>query len=478
MQEIKREALHSSLRNKPIEVQDKFLEVVNTNIRKGCNYSFSVQEANKAVLELEKQIQDKLKLNKEALEVTQVSINKAKILDTFKSIRPLSVEVQEETPEEIDPEVIKGTYFDTNGKLVIEFEDGYKIISKNSLPSNYIEQHVSVSAQYPFFDWIQFNTEANVPLEDRLPGMVTWNDFEDCLEIVQSDDTTLQLGLEQYIQVKNPNGYNLVEGQVVMLSGVAMNEIPTVSPFMASADQEPLYIIGVLTTNLPPNTLGRVTVFGKVRNINTTGSLSGEVWSQGDLLWGHPTIAGQLTNVRPSAPYPAISVAAILSVSATSGIILVRPTIYPRLFYGAFLSNQIQTPLVINTPYEVTFNTTEFSSGVTLQNNSEIVCSNSGLYSFNFKMQVTSNSSSQKNIYIWARLNDIDIPNSATKVTMTGNGVEIAPSWTFLQKMNPMDKFKIMYAGDSTNIVINAPAPTAFCPSAPSVTLKVSKFDL
>lgn len=67
--EITRDSLHSSLKNKPKEVQDRFLEVVNENIRKGNNTSSSINAGNKAVIELEKILQEqateeKLKIEK------------------------------------------------------------------------------------------------------------------------------------------------------------------------------------------------------------------------------------------------------------------------------------------------------------------------------------------------------------------------------------------------------------------------------
>jgi hypothetical protein len=41
---------------------------------------------------------------------------------------------------------------------------------------------------------------------------------------------------------------------------------------------------------------------GQLENINTTGNLQGESWSDGDVLYLSPTTAGRLTNRKPSAP--------------------------------------------------------------------------------------------------------------------------------------------------------------------------------
>lgn len=376
-----------------------------------------------------------------------------------------------------DSKQVVATSFDKQGRLVTELKDGTRIVSKNVAPADQINQAVTLHTN-PVFDYVQMNTTAGLTSEDYLPGMLTWNEQEDCLDIVQSDGSRLQTGLENYIQVVNKSGIALSNGAVVMFSGVDQNETPAVMPIVASPNTEPLYIVGVLTNELSPDELGRATVLGKVRNLNTTGSDVGEVWQQGDLLWVHPTIPGKMTRTRPTAPNVAISVAAVLKVDATNGLILVRPTIFPRMFYGKFRSTQSQTPEAINTPYAVTFNQTDFSSGVSLNNNSRLSCSNQGLYSFDFRMQVTSSNSSKTNIYIWARINGLDIDNTTTVVSVAGNGYELSPSWNFVLSMNAGDYFELMYAVDATAVSISAPPATAFCPSTPSVVIKVNQVNL
>lgn len=56
--------------------------------------------------------------------------------------------------------------------------------------------------------------------------------------------------------------------------------------------------------------------------------------------------------------------------------------------------------------------------------------------------------------------------------------IELAPSWSFVQSLNAGDYFELMYACDSTDILINAPASTSFCPSTPSAVIKVNQVNL
>ena len=39
---------------------------------------------------------------------------------------------------------------------------------------------------------------------------------------------------------------------------------------------------------------------GNLEGINTTGSLQGETWADGDVLYLSPTTAGRLTNIKPN----------------------------------------------------------------------------------------------------------------------------------------------------------------------------------
>ena len=79
MKEIQRESLHKSIKEKPKELQDIFLDVANKNIAKGYNYSMAISEATKVMQEQEIILQKKQQeeLNK------QVLINKAKIVQNI-----------------------------------------------------------------------------------------------------------------------------------------------------------------------------------------------------------------------------------------------------------------------------------------------------------------------------------------------------------------------------------------------------------
>lgn len=328
---------------------------------------------------------------------------------------------------------------------------------------------------------IKFNTAG--PLTPLVAGEIGWNPDEDCLDVKQDDDSTLQLGLEHYFQIHNGNGEPLLNGEVVMFSGVDEenpdNPITQVSKYAAGPLATPLYLVGVMTRDVGPGEHGRATVFGKVRNLNTTGSAVGETWVRGDLLWAHPTMPGKLTRVRPTAPNVATSVAAVLRVGTTNGVLLVRPTIWPRLFYGDWYDTTNQTAAAINTAYAVKMNSNGAISGFTKNAGGTVITAqNAGRYNFEFSLQVTSSNSSSARFYLWYRKNGVDVPNSSTVMTISANGGKLAPAWNFPVLMEAGDTFSLMWATDSTNVSLSAEPATAFCPSIPSVILTVAQTNL
>lgn len=322
-----------------------------------------------------------------------------------------------------------------------------------------------------------FNTAG--PDAALIPGQLGWNPDEDCLDIRHADGSTLQAGLEQHMQVYNGTDSTLANGTVVRFAGVNGDgdETPIVAPHIANGTIPPLYTVGILTNSIPNGEIGRATTYGKVRNINTTGSDVGETWVTGDILYVSPTNAGKCTKVKPTAPNIVVVVAAVLKVGTTDGILLVRPTIFPRLHYGTFVDKTNQTATLINTPYAVKYNTTDVANGHRRDNvdTSKIIAEVSGYYNYKFSIQLVSSNSSAKEVWIWFRKNGVDIPDSASRVTIVGNSVYSVASWDVSVSMDVNDYFQIMWAVSDTAVSITAPAATAFCPAIPSVILNVTE---
>jgi len=145
------------------------------------------------------------------------------------------------------------------------------------------------------------------------------------------------------------------------------------------------------------------------------------------------------------------------------------------LRYGTFFDTTDQTAAAINTGYPITFNNTDLSEGVYLGTpTSRIYVNRPGAYNFQFSLQLVSTNASSKDIYIWARINNDDVEDSATKITMKGSGEAYVAAWNFVLRMDTNDYFELVWATSDVNVRLDASTATAFCPAIPSVIMTVT----
>lgn len=369
--------------------------------------------------------------------------------------------------------------FNAKNELVLTFNTGERLVTRPIEIKEMIEQHISVHTT-PFFDWIQFNTEAVVPDEDFLPGMLRWNAFEGTLDLRMGDNATLQLGMEMYCPpVLNNTGLVVPEGSVVYAIGgdVSTSRI-TFDLALATQSFDSFKVLGVTTEEIQPNDVAFITNFGLVRDINTTGATYGEMWNSGDILYLSPVVPGRLTNIKPVPPFTSIPIAFVGIVDSTVGTIFVKPNPVSRLDYGSFYDSTAQAHTQTETPLPIRFNTTKENFGINVLDLSKLTISRTGLYEFTFTLQLSKSNSNAQNVWIWARVNGVDIPASSNKLSVQGSGTLLVPSWSFQQAMAADDYFQLMWAVDSTTITLVAPAPTAFCPSTPSANMTVVQVNI
>lgn len=146
-----------------------------------------------------------------------------------------------------------------------------------------------------------------------------------------------------------------------------------------------------------------------------------------------------------------------------------------RKRYGAFHSTVTQTAAAINTAYPMTLNTTTISFGVyTGTPNSRIYIDTEGFYNFQFSAQLHKIAGGVGAIYIWARVNGVDIPDSATKIRIQGNNAETVGAWNFVLPINAGDYFELVWSTDDTSCEILALPASAPVPALPSLILTVT----
>lgn len=171
---------------------------------------------------------------------------------------------------------------------------------------------------------VQFNV-ATAQTADTV-GKLAWNDADGTLDLrLKGGNVTLQIGQEQVVRVVNKTGANLLESQykVVKVDG-AQGQRLKVALAQANNDANSAETLGLVTENINNNQEGFITVSGLVRGVNTTGSLQGETWADGDMLYLSGTTAGQLTKVKPIAPIHTVIVGYVVHAHPTQGTIFVK----------------------------------------------------------------------------------------------------------------------------------------------------------
>lgn len=324
------------------------------------------------------------------------------------------------------------------------------------------------------FDYIDFNQSATYTNET---GRIGWDAIEQTLNIGMAYGVVQQIGQETYARVQNTTGSTIANGTVVGFAGAGVDNTLLVSPYLADGAQPSLYVLGVMTHDLPDSgEKGYCTVWGTVRGLDTTGTPVGETWSVGDILYASPTVAGAFTNIKPTAPNNVIPMAAVLEVSDTAGEIFVRPTIQQMQYYGIFTKTDSQTPAATNTEYQLTFNNTQLSNGVVRGSpTSRIVVPESGLYQFDANLQLTSSSSSAKTVWVWFKKNGTAVANSARVVTADINNGYVPIGIRETLSLAANDYVELAFAADSTDVTVGSIAATAFAPAAPAIVLNVTQ---
>jgi hypothetical protein len=82
--------------------------------------------------------------------------------------------------------------------------------------------------------------------------------------------------------------------------------------------------IGLVCETIATNQEGFIICVGQITGINTTGSLQGETWADGDVLYLSPTVAGQITKVKPTGSGHIVVIGYVEYAHAVHGKIYVK----------------------------------------------------------------------------------------------------------------------------------------------------------
>jgi hypothetical protein len=154
---------------------------------------------------------------------------------------------------------------------------------------------------------------------------------------------------------------------------------------------------------------------------------------------------------------------------------------YINFPYGAFQDSTDQTAASTTVAYAITFNTTDFSNGVTLSNSSRLNVANAGLYNLQFSIQLKNTTNDGQDVDIWFRKNGTNIDNSNSRFHLvarkgSGDPSHIIAALNFFVDMAANDYIEIMWRTENTGVNIEhfgtSTSPTR--PAVPSVIATMS----
>jgi len=148
--------------------------------------------------------------------------------------------------------------------------------------------------------------------------------------------------------------------------------------------------------------------------------------------------------------------------------------------YGAFQDTTDQTATA-NTATVMSFNTTDFSNGVTVVSNSKMTVAHAGIYNLQFSVQFENADTQEHDVTIWLRKDasgaGVDIAGSAGFVGIPskhgGINGHIIAGWNYFITLNANDFVEIWWSTPSTQVTIQAYA-AGTSPTRPSTASVVA----
>jgi hypothetical protein len=149
--------------------------------------------------------------------------------------------------------------------------------------------------------------------------------------------------------------------------------------------------------------------------------------------------------------------------------------------YGAFQDGTDQTAANTTTAYAITFDTTDFSNGVTLSNSSRLNVSQSGLYNLQFSIQFKNTTNDTQDVDVWFRKNGTNIDKSNSRFGIAprksaGDPSHMIGALNFFVSLAANDYVEIMWRPSDVGVSIEhfAASSSPTRPAVPSVIATLS----
>ena len=150
--------------------------------------------------------------------------------------------------------------------------------------------------------------------------------------------------------------------------------------------------------------------------------------------------------------------------------------------YGAFQDSTDQTAANTTTAYAITFDTTDYTNGITLSNSSRLNVKNAGVYNLQFSIQFKNTTNDSQDADVWFRKNGTDIAKSNSRFGLAARKSSGDPSHSigalnFFIELQANDYVQIMWRVSNTGVSIEQhPADTS--PTRPAVPSVIATMNL
>jgi hypothetical protein len=149
--------------------------------------------------------------------------------------------------------------------------------------------------------------------------------------------------------------------------------------------------------------------------------------------------------------------------------------------YGAFEDTTDQTAANTTTAYAITFDTSDFSNGVTLSNSSRLNVSQAGLYNLQFSIQFKNTTNDTQDVDVWFRKNGTNIDKSNSRFGLatrksSGDPSHMIGALNFFVSLAANDYVEIMWRPSNVGVSIEhfAASSSPTRPVVPSVIATLS----
>jgi len=148
--------------------------------------------------------------------------------------------------------------------------------------------------------------------------------------------------------------------------------------------------------------------------------------------------------------------------------------------YGIFYSSASQTVTAANTATAITFNNTQANNNVAIGSpTSRIVISTAGTYRIEIDLQISKANASTSTADFWFAVNGTNVANSASTLTLSGNGVRVSANHIQVITVAATDYVEAFFSSSDNQISVTATgtqaSPTR--PAAPSAIISVEQLN-